>query len=101
MRRDLLSATVAVVMLTLLLGVAYPLVMTGVAQVIFPHQANGSLIERDGKVVGSSLIGQQFDDPRYFWGRPSAAGYNGFVAFSSHLRVGASTSGPSTSCTRS
>ena len=62
------------VALTLVTGVAYPLLMTVVAQGLFSHQANGSLMERDGKVVGSELIGQQFDDPRYFWGRPSATG---------------------------
>lgn len=56
---------------TLLTGVAYPLLVTAVAQTLFPHQANGSLIEQDGAVLGSELIGQPFDDPAYFWGRPS------------------------------
>jgi potassium-transporting ATPase KdpC subunit len=60
------------ILLSLLTGVAYPLVVTGAAQSMFPVQAAGSLIERDGKVVGSSLIGQSFSEPRYFWGRPSA-----------------------------
>lgn len=66
------QAVLVFIGLTVITGVAYPVVMTVVAQVAFPHQANGSLIERDGKVVGSELIGQQFDDPRFFWSRPSA-----------------------------
>lgn len=58
--------------LTVLTGVAYPLAVTGLAQLSFPQQAAGSLVEQDGKVVGSSLIGQSFTDPKYLWGRPSA-----------------------------
>jgi K+-transporting ATPase ATPase C chain len=58
--------------LSVLTGMAYPLVMTGVSQLVFPERANGSLIVRDGKPIGSSLIGQRFSDPKYFWGRPSA-----------------------------
>ncbi len=61
-------------LLTLVLGIGYPLVVTGVAQVAFGSQADGSLVRHDGKVVGSSLIGQTYDDPSYFQGRPSAAG---------------------------
>ena len=60
--------------LTLLTGVAYPLVVTGIGQVAFPQQAAGSLVLRDGKPVGSELIGQNFSDPKHFWGRPSATG---------------------------
>ena len=68
------------VVLSVLTGVAYPLVITGIAQVAFPHAANGSLIIANGKTLGSDLIGQPFDDPKYFWSRPSATSpqpYNG------------------------
>ena len=67
-------ALVTFVVLTALTGTGYPLVVTGVTQVAFPEQAGGSLIVRDGKLVGSTLIGQNFSDPKYVWGRPSATG---------------------------
>jgi potassium-transporting ATPase KdpC subunit len=72
MLRELRPAIMMMILLTALTGLAYPLAMTGVAQVLFPHQANGSLIEKDGKIIGSALIGQNFAKPGYFHGRPSA-----------------------------
>jgi len=79
---------VSLFVFTILLGVAYPLVVTGVAQLVFPEQANGSLIIKIGKAVGSSLIGQQFEDPKYFWGRLSATSpfpYNAASSSGSNL----------------
>ena len=94
-RTQLWPAIALLALLTLITGMAYPAAVTAVAQVAFPAQANGSFIVVDGKAVGSSLIGQFFDDPRYFWGRPSAAGVstanpNGYDATSS----GGSNLGP-------
>jgi K+-transporting ATPase ATPase C chain len=85
--RQLTPAVVAIVVFTVLCGVVYPLVVTGVAQLAFRNKANGSLIKKDGVVVGSRLIGQQFSDPKYFHPRPSAAGtgYDGFASSFSNL----------------
>jgi potassium-transporting ATPase KdpC subunit len=71
------------VVLTVLTGILYPLIVTGIAQAVFPSQANGSLIVRDGRTVGSRLIGQSFDDPEYFWSRPSATSPSPYNAESS------------------
>jgi K+-transporting ATPase ATPase C chain len=76
MKNQFRPAITLLAMLAIITGIIYPLAVTGIAQVVFPHKANGSLITIDGKTYGSELIGQQFDDPKYFWGRPSAAGYD-------------------------
>src|SRR6476659_1186056 len=82
--KNLLTAILMTIVTTVLLGLIYPLVVTGLAQVIFPAQANGSLIKSaDGTVIGSSLIGQPFSSPGYFRSRPSAAGANGYDASAS------------------
>lgn len=107
MRKDLLPSVLAIVVFTVVFGIAYPLATTGVAQVLFPNEADGSQIERDGKVVGSSLIGQDFSKPvlgkngkpkegadgnpvleadlRYFQSRPSATGYSANATFFNNL----------------
>ncbi|HNP79920.1 MAG TPA: potassium-transporting ATPase subunit KdpC [Nitrospira sp.] len=85
---QLRSALMMFFILTILTGVAYPLAVTAIAQLLFPHQANGSLISKDGKPIGSTLIGQPFDDPEYFWGRPSATApfpYNAAASSGSNL----------------
>ena len=86
--RTLRSALSLLLVMNALLGLVYPLVITGIARVAFPQQAAGSLITRDGKAVGSTLIGQKFSDPKYFWGRPSATApqpYNGIASTGSNL----------------
>ena len=74
MKKHIITSVLYTLITAVLLGIGYPLVVTGLAKVIFPKQANGSLIERDGVLVGSKLIGQPFTGPGYFWSRPSAAG---------------------------
>jgi K+-transporting ATPase ATPase C chain len=88
MRTLLRPAIVLFLVLTVITGLIYPLVVAGVAQVLFPRQANGSLIVKNGQAIGSELIGQPFDDPKYFWGRPSATSpfpYNAAASSGSNL----------------
>lgn len=88
MGKLLRQAIVSLLLLTAITGLLYPLAVTGLAQLVFPHQANGSLIRRDGRPVGSALIGQSFTDPGYFWGRPSATTpqpYDGTASGGSNL----------------
>jgi K+-transporting ATPase ATPase C chain len=87
-RSQLRPALVALILLTMITGVIYPLTVTAIAQAAFPWQANGSLLNRDGQPAGSALIGQPFDDPRYFWGRLSATApfpYNAAASSGSDL----------------
>jgi K+-transporting ATPase ATPase C chain len=87
-RRNLVIAVLVTIVTTLLLGIVYPLVVTGIAQLAFPHEANGQLIERDGKIIGSRIIGQTFSSPGYFRGRPSAAGAGYDAANSAGTNLG-------------
>jgi len=79
MKKNLVTAILMTIATTVLLGIVYPLLVTGIAQVVFPQKANGQLIKRNGVVVGSRIIGQPFSSPGYFHSRPSAAG-NGYDA---------------------
>ena len=90
MRTHLRPAVVLLAVLTVLTGLAYPLAVTAVARIAFPHQANGSFVQEQGRIVGSELIGQAFVDPGYFHSRPSTAGTNGYDATAS----GGSNLGP-------
>jgi K+-transporting ATPase ATPase C chain len=85
MRRDLTTSVLATLVFTVMFGLAFPLLTTGVAQVLWPNKADGSQVERDGEVVGSRLIGQQFLGPGYFHSRPSATDYSANVTFFNNL----------------
>jgi potassium-transporting ATPase KdpC subunit len=93
MKTQLIIALKFLLVMTILTGIIYPLFMTGVAQLSYPFKANGSLIMKDGKIIGSELIGQNFDSTIYFWSRPSAIGYN-------PIPSGASNYGPTSDTLR-
>lgn len=92
MRTQIRPAITMLILMTVITGVIYPLVVTGIAQAVFPSQANGSLIIKNGKVYGSELIGQQFDEPKYFWGRLSATNDFPYNAFNAETLTGSSGS---------
>ncbi len=88
MTKIIRNSLMSLLLFTVITGIIYPLIVTGIAQAIFPHQANGSIIMKDGKAVGSELLGQEFSDPKYFWGRLSATTpypYNGGSSSGSNL----------------
>ena len=94
MFKELRATLIVMIALIAITGLAYPFAATGLAQALFPHQAAGSLIEKNGQVIGSELIGQNFTDPRYFWGRPSATSgmpYNAASSGGSNLAPSAQT----------
>lgn len=90
MKKQIRISIVSIFILTLIFGLAYPLLIWGLGALFYPHHANGALIERSGVIVGSKYIGQNFSDPKYFHGRPSDAGKNGYDA----MKSGASNLGP-------
>jgi K+-transporting ATPase ATPase C chain len=93
MKTHMITAMKFFLVMTLLAGIIYPILMTGIVQVMYPNKSNGSLISNDGKIVGSELIGQKFDSSIYFWSRPSANGYN-------PIPSGASNYGPTSDTLR-
>lgn len=92
MLSQLRPALIILTALTVVTGLLYPLAITGLAQALFPYQANGSLLVRDGQIIGSELIGQAFDAPQYFWGRPSATGTFAYNAFNAQALTASSGS---------
>jgi K+-transporting ATPase ATPase C chain len=92
MIKQLKSALVLFILLSLATGIVYPMAVTGVAQLLFPAQANGSIILKNGKLLGSALIGQGFSDPKYFWPRPSATSGHAYNAFDAVAQTGSTGS---------